>query len=282
LTRRADRFWAFRKTCRVLKTSRNGTLTREPVPRLVAWLSTTRTRPVLLPSPRTRCRQLLTHPPRPPPFFRQFFLAGLLTGRCRLGLSPRLYNRSPSLRRFCLRNRLYRPRWRRASRGQVARKAQLLRKFLLLDSGAGLFRNLVGDRGLWLRCFGNGFRMAFLCQRTRWRARSGGPASHPLWFVYETPDGAQHMGNRDVHAPFPENLRDPMDAEAATMRFQDLFFVLPQGVDLRLLPVTAALGSARDLKKILGSGFEMIRISQCELERVFRVYDQERTNWRSN
>jgi hypothetical protein len=31
-------------------------------------------------------------------------------------------------------------------------KSQLLRKFLLLDSGAGLFRNLVGDRDLWL-CF---------------------------------------------------------------------------------------------------------------------------------
>jgi hypothetical protein len=36
------------------------------------------------------------------------------------------------------------------------------------------------------------------------------------------------------------------------------------------------------LKKILGSGFEMIRISQCESPRVFRVYDKEKTNWRSN
>jgi len=37
-----------------------------------------------------------------------------------------------------------------------------------------------------------------------------------------------------------------------------------------------------DLKKILGSGFEMIRVSQCESPRVFEVCDKERTNWRSN
>jgi hypothetical protein len=58
------------------------------------------------------------------------------------------------------------------------------------------------------------------------------------------------MGNRDVNAPFPENLRDPMDAETATMRFQDLVLVLPQSVDLGLLPITAAFGAARNLKKI--------------------------------
>ena len=42
--------------------------------------------------------------------------------------------------------------------------------------------------------------------RTRWTARSGGPTSHPLFFVYQTPDGAQHMGNRDVHAPLPQPI----------------------------------------------------------------------------
>jgi hypothetical protein len=54
--------------------------------------------------------------------------------------------------------------------------------------------------------------MAFLCQRTRLTARSGGPAAHPLFFVDETPDGPQHMGNRDVDTAFPENLRNPMNA----------------------------------------------------------------------
>jgi hypothetical protein len=76
------------------------------------------------------------------------------------------------------------------------------------------------------------------------------------------------MGHRDIHPAFPENLRDPVDAEAAAMRLQDLFLVLSQCIDLGLLAVAAALGSARDLKKILGSGFEMIRISQGESPRV--------------
>ena len=76
------------------------------------------------------------------------------------------------------------------------------------------------------------------------------------------------MGHRDIHPAFPENLRDPVDAEAAAMRLQDLFLVLSQCIDLGLLAVAAAFGSARDLKKILGSGFEMIRISQGESPRV--------------
>jgi hypothetical protein len=73
-----------------------------------------------------------------------------------------------------------------------------------------------------------------------------------------------------------------MHAETATMRLQDLFLILSQRIDLGLLPVAAAFRAARDLKKILGSGFEMIRISQCESPRVFRVYDKEMTKWRSN
>ena len=75
------------------------------------------------------------------------------------------------------------------------------------------------------------------------------------------------MGNGNVNTPFPENLRDPMDAEPAAVRFQDLFLILSQCVDLGLLSITAAFRAARDLKKILGSGFEMIRISQCESPR---------------
>jgi hypothetical protein len=46
--------------------------------------------------------------------------------------------------------------------------------------------------------------------------------------------------------------------------------------------LTAAFRSARDFEKILGGGFEMIRISQGESPRVFRVYDKEMTNRRSN
>jgi hypothetical protein len=54
-----------------------------------------------------------------------------------------------------------------------------------------------------------------------------------------------------------------------TVRLQDLFLILSQCVDLGLLSITAAFRSARDLKKILGSGFEIVRISQCESPRFF-------------
>ena len=52
------------------------------------------------------------------------------------------------------------------------------------------------------------------------------------------------------------------------MRLQDLFLILSQCVDLGLLSITATFRTARDLKKILGSRFEMSRISQCESPRV--------------
>jgi hypothetical protein len=65
------------------------------------------------------------------------------------------------------------------------------------------------------------------------------------------------------------------------VRLQDLFFILPQCVDLGLLSIAAAFRAARDSQKILGSRFEMIRIVQCESPRVFRVYDEEKANWRS-
>jgi hypothetical protein len=90
------------------------------------------------------------------------------------------------------------------------------------------------------------------------------------------------MRNRDVNAPLPENLRDAVHAEPATMSLQDLFLILSQCVDLGLLSVAAAFGAAGDLKKILSSGFEMIRVSQCESATVVGVYDQERSSWRSN
>jgi hypothetical protein len=59
------------------------------------------------------------------------------------------------------------------------------------------------------------------------------------------------------------------------VRFQDLFFILSQGVDLGLLTITAAFRAARDLKKILGSGFEMIRISQCDVTGLIRQANRE-------
>jgi hypothetical protein len=48
------------------------------------------------------------------------------------------------------------------------------------------------------------------------------------------------------------------------VHLQNLFLILSQGVDLGLLSITAAFSAAGDFEKILGSGFEMIRISQCE------------------
>jgi hypothetical protein len=171
---------------------------------------------------------------------------------------------------------------RQTRRGQVARQPQLLRKFFLLDSGGRLFRNLVRDRGLWLRCFGSGFLMAFLFRSTRRTERSGGPAPSPFLLVNKAPDGPHQMRHGNVNAALSENLRDSVDAEPAAVRLQDLFLILSQCVDLGLFTITAAFRAAGDFEKILGSGFEMIRISQCESPRVFRVYDKERSSWRSN
>jgi hypothetical protein len=83
------------------------------------------------------------------------------------------------------------------------------------------------------------------------------------------------MRHGNVNAPFPENLRDPMNAQPTTMRLQNLFLILPQCVDLGLLSVAAAFRSARDLEKILGSGFEMIRISQCDVTGLIRQANRE-------
>jgi hypothetical protein len=54
--------------------------------------------------------------------------------------------------------------------------------------------------------------------------------------------------------------------------FQDLFLILSRCVDLELLTVTAAFRAAGDLEKILGSGFEMIRISQCDVTAGFSEF----------
>ena len=75
-----------------------------------------------------------------------------------------------------------------------------------------------------------------------------------------------------------------MDADPAAVRFQDLFLAFPQSIDLGRLAVPAAFRAARKFDEISGSGFEDIGIgiSQCGSPRVFRIYDKERTNWRSN
>jgi hypothetical protein len=75
----------------------------------------------------------------------------------------------------------------------------------------------------------------------------------------------------NIHIPFPENLSDPMDADPAPVRFQDLFLAFPQGINLGRLTVTAVFGAARNLDQISSSGFENIgiRISQCGSARVF-------------
>jgi hypothetical protein len=65
---------------------------------------------------------------------------------------------------------------------------------------------------------------------------------------------------------FPENLRDPMNADSASVGFEDLALVFSQSVDLGRFAVPAALRAARALEKTSDSGFKSvrIRISQCE------------------
>ena len=76
----------------------------------------------------------------------------------------------------------------------------------------------------------------------------------------------------DVDLPFPENLRDPMNADAAAMSFQDLVFTFSQRLDLGGFAEPASFRAAGNLDKISGSGFEKIgvRISQGESPRVFQ------------
>jgi hypothetical protein len=55
------------------------------------------------------------------------------------------------------------------------------------------------------------------------------------------------MRHGDVNTPLPENLRDPMHAETAAVRLQDLFLILSQRIDLGLLAVAAAFRGTCDL-----------------------------------
>ena len=73
----------------------------------------------------------------------------------------------------------------------------------------------------------------------------------------------------DIDIPFPENLRDPVNADPAAVRFEDLFLAFSQGIDLGRFPVPASFRAARDLDQISAGGFEKIGISQCESPRIF-------------
>jgi len=75
------------------------------------------------------------------------------------------------------------------------------------------------------------------------------------------------MDFRDVDVAFPENFRDPVDVEAASVGFENLSLLFSQGVHVRLFAVTAAFRAARDLQEIFGSGFEIVRfrVSQCKI-----------------
>ena len=76
----------------------------------------------------------------------------------------------------------------------------------------------------------------------------------------------------DIDIPFPENLGDPVNADPASMRFQDLVLAFPQSVDLGRFAVPAAFRAARELDQISGSGFENvgIKVCQCKSPRLFR------------
>jgi hypothetical protein len=88
----------------------------------------------------------------------------------------------------------------------------------------------------------------------------------------------------DVDLPFPENLRDPVNANAASVGLQDLLLAFSQSLDFGRFTEAAAFRAAGYLDKISSSGFEeiRIRISQSESPRVFRIYDKAMANWRSN
>jgi hypothetical protein len=73
--------------------------------------------------------------------------------------------------------------------------------------------------------------------------------------------------------PIPKPLIPHGRDSGLAVRLQDLFFVLPQCVDLGLLAIAAPFRSAYHLKKRLGSGFETISISQCES--ALRVSDPD-------
>jgi hypothetical protein len=49
------------------------------------------------------------------------------------------------------------------------------------------------------------------------------PTAGPLPFRDKQPDRPHQMLGGDIDIPFRENLGDPVDAETAAVRFEDLF-----------------------------------------------------------
>jgi hypothetical protein len=49
----------------------------------------------------------------------------------------------------------------------------------------------------------------------------------PLPFLNKKPNRPHQMLGGDIDVPFPENLSDPMNADPAPVRFQDLFLAFP-------------------------------------------------------
>ena len=76
------------------------------------------------------------------------------------------------------------------------------------------------------------------------------------------------LDRQKLYSSLPENLSDPMDADPAAVRFQDLFLAFPQSIDLGRLTVAAAFRAARKFDQISGSGFEIASGKQ----RFFRTF----------
>jgi hypothetical protein len=53
------------------------------------------------------------------------------------------------------------------------------------------------------------------------------PTAGPLPFSDKQPDRPHQMLRGDINIPFPENLRNPVNADPAAVGFQDLFLAFP-------------------------------------------------------
>jgi hypothetical protein len=105
-------------------------------------------------------------------------------------------------------------------------------------------------------------------------AKPGGywPVRRGRRFVYVGSIGYQRESPFTSHfSPITSHGR----ASGLAVRLQNLFLILSQCVDLGLLTITAAFRAACHLKKILDSGFEMIRISQCDVTGLIRQANRE-------
>jgi hypothetical protein len=163
---------------------------------------------------RPRCL-LPSHVLGPPPFLRQCRLASLLPNRFCLGFRPRLRNGSRLFRRSCLKVRLQRPLRRKTRCGKIARQSQLLHKFFLPDQIGRRFRSLVGARRL----------LSFFKSTGSLSTRGLTPG--PFLFRDKQPDRPHQVLRGDINIPFPENLRNPANADPAAVGFQNLFLAFP-------------------------------------------------------